>query len=81
MILVTVTTGIIMYNYDYVPNARFLLDFEGFTLVDLFKVNVRDLFKLVRICEVSNINIVLMFYAQINTKFVYMQSYLRENHF
>ncbi|KAJ3651903.1 hypothetical protein Zmor_017907 [Zophobas morio] len=51
MILVTVTTGIIMYNNDYTPSIRFLLDFEGFTMLDLFKVNLRDLFKLVSICE------------------------------
>jgi hypothetical protein len=53
MILVVVTTAMIMYNNDYLPSIRFVLDFEGISVFDVFKVNIRDMFKLVYITEVS----------------------------
>jgi hypothetical protein len=51
MILVVVTTALIMYNNDYLPSIRFVLDFEGISVFDVFKVNIRDMFKLVYITE------------------------------
>jgi hypothetical protein len=48
---VGIAAALIMYNYDYAPKIRLILDFEGFTMNHILQVNINDLFKLISIYE------------------------------
>lgn len=51
---VGIAAALIMYNYDYAPKIRLILDFEGFTMNHILQVNINDLFKLISIYEVND---------------------------
>jgi hypothetical protein len=48
---VGIATAMIMFNYDYTPTLRLILDYEGFTIRHFFQTGVLQLFKLMSIYQ------------------------------
>jgi hypothetical protein len=46
-----IATGTILFNYDYVPSVRVILDFESWTMSHILQGNINDFFKVRDIYE------------------------------
>jgi hypothetical protein len=51
-VCLAVATLTILFNHDYVPSLRVILDFEAWTMSHILQVNINDLFKLMEIYQV-----------------------------